>query len=284
MNLLTSMSQAIQQISSDDHLIALWLFDRSIHTQRAYKADIDKFRKFTCKQLRDVALPDLVEFAKTLKGANTSRYRSLSAIKSLLTFGHETGYLPFDVGEAMRLPTVHDRLADRILPEEDILRMIQLEENPRNHLLLMLFYATGIRCTELCNLHVKDIAAHGDSGQITVLGKGGKVRSIRLTKPVWDELTHYVSRMRQAELIFPLSTVHVWRIVKAAAKKAGITQPVSPHWFRHAHGSHALDHGAPLHLVQATLGHVSIATTGRYLHARPQESSGNYLSIGEYHA
>ncbi|HMG32742.1 MAG TPA: site-specific integrase [Blastocatellia bacterium] len=50
-----------------------------------------------------------------------------------------------------------------------------------------------------------------------------------------------------------------------------------PHWLRHAHASHSLDRGAPIHLVQTTLGLASVATTGRYLHARPTESSGKYL-------
>jgi hypothetical protein len=51
---------------------------------------------------------------------------------------------------------------------------------------------------------------------------------------------------------------------------------VSPHWFRHAHASHALDRGAPIHLVQATFGHASITTTGHCLHARPNESSSHF--------
>ena len=52
----------------------------------------------------------------------------------------------------------------------------------------------------------------------------------------------------------------------------------APHWLRHAHASHALDHGAPIHLVQATLGHSSVATTSLYLHARPGDSSARFLS------
>ena len=48
---------------------------------------------------------------------------------------------------------------------------------------------------------------------------------------------------------------------------------------RHAHASHSLDRGAPIHLVQATLGHASVATTGRYLHARPTDSSARYLGV-----
>lgn len=64
-----------------------------------------------------------------------------------------------------------------------------------------------------------------------------------------------------------------------AALRAGIELAVSPHWFRHAHASHALDCGAPIHLVQATLGHASITTTGRYLHARPNDTSSRFLPL-----
>jgi len=67
--------------------------------------------------------------------------------------------------------------------------------------------------------------------------------------------------------------------VRKAARDAGILADVSPHFLRHAHASHALDRGAPIHLVQATLGHASVATTGKYLHARPTESSGKYLAV-----
>jgi site-specific recombinase XerD len=49
--------------------------------------------------------------------------------------------------------------------------------------------------------------------------------------------------------------------------------------FRHAHASHALDRGEPIHLVQATLGQASVSTTGKYLHARPGDSSAKYLGV-----
>jgi len=71
----------------------------------------------------------------------------------------------------------------------------------------------------------------------------------------------------------------IYRIVQAATRRAGISKPVSPHWLRHAHASHALEHGAPISLVQTTLGHANVATTSRYLHARPNKSSSEYLPI-----
>jgi len=69
------------------------------------------------------------------------------------------------------------------------------------------------------------------------------------------------------------------RIVQAAAKRAGLEVHVSPHWLRHSHATHALERGAPIHLVAATLGHASVATTGKYLHARPTDSSARYLVV-----
>jgi site-specific recombinase XerD len=66
-------------------------------------------------------------------------------------------------------------------------------------------------------------------------------------------------------------------VIQAAAVRVGVEGPASPSWLRHAHASHALDRGASIHLVQATLGHVSVATTGKYRHARPEDSSARYL-------
>jgi site-specific recombinase XerD len=84
---------------------------------------------------------------------------------------------------------------------------------------------------------------------------------------------------RKKKPVAALQPLAVLRILRAAARRAGIELPVSPHWFRHAHASHALDRGTPIHLVQATLGHANINTTGRYLHARPQGSSGRFLPL-----
>ena len=76
----------------------------------------------------------------------------------------------------------------------------------------------------------------------------------------------------------PIEFVGVFRIVRHAAERAGLDRKVSPHWLRHSHATHALERGAPIHLVQATLGHASVATTGRYLHARRTDSSARYTS------
>jgi site-specific recombinase XerD len=109
---------------------------------------------------------------------------------------------------------------------------------------------------------------------------------VLLPASLWRELTILrgdapdeapVFRSREGGASGRLSPSQVHRVVKAAARRAGLSGAVSAHWLRHAHASHALDRGAPLHLVQATLGHADLKTTGRYTHARPTESSATYL-------
>jgi integrase/recombinase XerD len=278
---------ALPQAHSDDQLIDIWLHGRSVHTQRAYAADIARFRRWEGKPLPSVTLTDLQGFADSLGAlAAASRYRILSALKSLLAFGHRIGYLPFDVGRALRLPGVRNRLTERILPEAEIHHILSLEPKERNRVLLTLLYASAVRVSEVCGLCWRDAQANGDGGQITVFGKGDRTRSIQLPASVWKNLEKLRGDAGDYQPLFPsrkrggpLKPLAVLRIVRQAAERAGIDLAVSPHWMRHAHASHALDRGAPIHLVQATLGHASITTTGRYLHARPKDSSGRFLAL-----
>jgi integrase/recombinase XerD len=125
------------QARSDAQLIEIWLHGRSRHTQRAYAADFARFSVRAGKPVAAITLADLQDFADSLDSlAPASRYRVLSAVKSLLAFGHRIGYLPFDVGRALRLPALRSRLAERILPEADVHRMLSLEPNPRNQAFL----------------------------------------------------------------------------------------------------------------------------------------------------
>ena len=77
--------------------------------------------------------------------------------------------------------------------------------------------------------------------------------------------------------VFPISERRINQLIKAAAKRAKVNPEASAHWFRLAHASHAIDNGAPITLVSATLGHADLKTTSVYAHARPGESSGRYL-------
>lgn len=279
------MPANVSGAASDAHLIDLWLQGRSQHTERAYRADATRFLTFLAKPLCQTTVADLAAFADGLDGAPTSRSRTLSAIKSLLSFAHRTGYLGFNVGVALRLPKLKSTLAERILTEAEVHRMLALEPKARNRALLRLAYGAGLRVSELCGLCWRDAQSRDDAGQLTIFGKGGKTRAVLVSASTWAELIALRGDAGPDSPVFrsrrggPLDSSAVLRLVRAAAKRAGINGKVSPHWLRHAHASHALDRGAPIHLVQATLGHATVATTGRYLHARPNESSSRFLAV-----
>lgn len=274
-----------QQADSDQHLIDLWLHGRSRHTQRAYRKDAEQFLETMGKPLHQITLGDVQDHSEQLaeRLQTTSVHRTMSAVKSLFAFGHRLGYLPFDVARPLRLPALRDTLTDRILDEADVLKMIALVAMPRNKALLLTLYSGGFRVSEVCSLKWSDLINRNSAGQITVFGKGGKTRTVLIPSSVWNSVQALRKEAKETDPVFRsrkgghLDESQVWRIVSKAAKRAGIEKKVSCHWLRHAHASHALDNGAPIHLVQATLGHSSVATTGRYLHARPTESSSSYV-------
>jgi site-specific recombinase XerD len=282
------MPAMLPAVRNDDRdLVELWLsLKTSDHTRRAYAFEAGRFLTALGKPLSGATLRDVQDWAAGLeRGIKPATLnRSLTAIKSLFAFGHETGYLPFNVAVAVKLRPRRDDLAQRILDEDAVAQLIAAAGEGRDRVLLKLLYVSGARVSEICGLRWRDTVARQGGGQVTLYGKGGKTRTVLLRENVWGELMGLREGSDAGEPVFQsrkgrgqLDPSHVRRIVYAAARKAGLAQKVSPHWMRHAHASHALDHHAPIHLVQATLGHASVATTGRYLHARPAESSSFYL-------
>lgn len=290
--LTTTHSAALMpaQAESDQQMIALWLNSHeSDHTRRAYAADVQRLLAHTGgKPLAATTLADLQGFAGSLSelGAS-SRKRTINAIKSLLSFGQRIGYLPFNVGAALKAPKPKNTLAQRILSEADVHAMIALTADRRDQVLLRLLYASAGRVSEVCALTWQDAQANGDSGQVTLFGKGDKTRAVKLSRPTWQALCSLKGDAKPAatDPIFVsrkgghLDPSQVHRIVRAAAKRAGISGNVSPHWMRHSHATHALDRGAAATLVRDTLGHASLSTTSMYAHARPTDSSALHLAI-----
>lgn len=274
------------QANSDSEMVDLWLRSfRSPNTRSGYAHDVAVFFGFVLAPLHSVTVRTIQAFAETQAGmAPATIARRLSSVKSLIALAHRLGYLPFDMGAPIQLPAIKDQLAERILSEWQVQRMLELERGARNGALLRLIYSAGLRVSEACGLCWRDLSERGDAGQITILGKGGRTRVVLLPAPIWHRirtlqgkagLNSPVFRSRQGGAL-DRSQVH--RIVKLAAKRAKLPVAVSTHYLRHAHVSHALDRGAPIHVVRATVGHASLETTTRYSHARPDDSSARYLT------
>lgn len=228
------------------------------------------------------------------------RRKMLAAVKSLFSFAHKTGYPPYNVGAVLQLPRAKDDLAERELSEAEVHRMINLESNARNRILMLALYAGGLRREDITRLKWRDTKARDDlkpgAGQATIFGKGGKSGNVLLPPAVYRELLTlrvlddgetlaersapiFQSRKRNTRRAGHLDVSHINRIDAAAARRAQIEGNVSPHWLRHSHATHAEKRGAKLSLIQKTLRHSSLETTGRYLHANPSESLGMYLGL-----
>ncbi|WP_208492352.1 tyrosine-type recombinase/integrase [aff. Roholtiella sp. LEGE 12411] len=272
-------------------LVEMWLYGKSQTSQSTYRFYITKFLAYVAKPLRSVTLEDLYDFAGHLSQlglAASTQKTYLSVVKSLLSFAMKIGLTTVNVGAAMSLGKTADSLNERLLTESEVAKLIWMEPNPRNRAILRLLYGAALRVSELCTLKWRDLTARGDSGQVTVLGKGSKTRSVLLPKSVWDDLVGlrgdalsddpvFCSRKGKGKGHLDRKTIN--KIIATAAKRAGLDAPISPHWLRHAHASHALERGANIGLVQQTLGHANVATTSRYLHARPSDSSSLYLPV-----
>ncbi len=273
----------------DLQFLESWISGKSKHTIRGYKRVVEELlAELHPGSLKDATLQILQQFldfrSYRKDGAKTQR---AACVKSLFAFAVKTGYLTRNVAAFLPKIKANSSLSERYLTEEEVIRMITLTDELRDRVILKTLYSGGLRVSELVGLSWEDLQARDNGAvQITILGKGNKKRVVILSEGVSKELLDLKPKeSRGFDPVFlsqernRLSARMAQVIVDKARLKAGILKKVSPHWLRHAHASHALDRGAPIHLVQSTLGHASVATTGRYLHARPSESSGRFLGI-----
>jgi integrase/recombinase XerD len=173
-------------------------------------------------------------------------------------------YLP----DTLNLPDIERLLA--AVGDKDLLAL-------RNHAILELLYASGLRISELCNARLENIDL--DDGWIRVTGKGNKTRIVPVGGKAREAIARYISNERPnlvgpksgAEIFLSnngkkLTRARVWQLVRQYAKAAGLDANVYPHLLRHSFATHLLSNGADLRVIQELLGHADISTTEIYTH------------------
>lgn len=277
----------VDRNTNDAVLVAMWIAKKnSPATKKQYQRCYDAFAAAVGVGLQEVNYSTLTAWAGGLTGSENTRKVTISAIKALFTFAQKIGYIRVNPAVMIEAPKAKDELAARILTEQEVLSMIYKTDKQRDNVLLRVLYASAGRISEVCGLTWADVQPNGDSGQVTLFGKGGKTRAVKLSKATWQALQGLRPMICDgSEPVFVsqkggrLDETQVHRIVKQAAQRAGIAGNVSAHWLRHSHASHALDRGANIALVRDTLGHSSLAVTSRYTHAKPNESSALHLAV-----
>jgi len=276
---------------SDAELVASWLASlTSAHTRRNFELTASRFREALTADLRTATVEDVREAVANITAglSNATARQYLLRVKSLLSYAHKLGYSPFNAGVTIKVRPDQSGagLAKRIISEVEVGLLIREANSTRDEVLSKTLYAGGLRVSELVALSWADVIERDTRIQLSITGKGGRIRQVLLPETVATAILALRSDAGANDPVFAsrkggrLSERAVNYMLKRAAERAGITGAISPHWLRHAHGSHALDRGATLAEVQTTLGHANVATTSGYLHARPDTSSSLRLDPG----
>jgi len=273
-----------------DRFLDYLVFERglSANTREAYGNDLETLRDYLASQKitepLQVEREHVLEFlaAEDRRGlAPASLSRRLVAIKVFFAHEVEEGRLVENPTAHLETPTLWQTLPGW-LTHDEVEQLLAspaggTREGTRDRAILELFYATGLRVSELAGLQLDQLFL--DEAYVRVLGKGGKVRVVPVGSHAIEALRHYLVEGRplfQPDIadrsVFisrigrGLSRVGVWRIVTSHARRAGIEKHLTPHTLRHSFASHLLENGAPLRVIQEMLGHADVATTQIYTH------------------
>lgn len=260
----------------------------SPNTLEAYLNDLAKLKAFLKDkgiEEEQVQLKDLEEFAGTLYDlgvATTTQARILSGVRSYFRFLLLDGFIDNDPSELLESPTRKKYLPEVLSTAEvDILEeSIDLSkwEGQRNKAIIEVLFSCGLRVTELISLTLSRL--YLEEGYVRVLGKGAKERLVPISPRAVKELKlwfidrnlmtnikkgheDYVFLNRRGAM---LTRTMILIMIKRQAITAGIKKTISPHTLRHSFATALLEGGADLRVIQAMLGHESIATTQIYTH------------------
>jgi len=185
-------------------------------------------------------------------------------------------YLKMKVLEEIKIPKKAKTLP-KILTKDEIRALFENTRFGRNRLMLQFMYGSGCRVSEVVNLKIEDLNMKEKTATIRS-GKGNKDRFIILSKEWVHGIKKYLDRKKiKSEFVFSkkngknITTDTVQRIVRKAAKNAGINKHVTPHCLRHSYATHLLESGTNIRYIQALLGHSSLNTTQVYTNVASEQ-------------
>lgn len=245
-----------------------------------------------CEQesLIDLSTADLKIFISDyydLNYAKGSISKVISTIKAFYNFLELKGYIEINPSINLVYPKREFKLPNFLYHEQimELFSGINLETRygKRNYLMILMFYSTGIRVSELVNLQVDDL--NFDKQEIRVLGKGNKERIVPINDYVINAFNDYSKNVKLTNYIFinknnkQLTTRGVRYIMQQIVRKSSLSKNVSPHTLRHSFATELLNAGMDIRLVQELLGHESLASTQVYTHLSKAKIKSAYDAI-----
>ena len=267
----------------------------SSHTIRSYSHDLDDYYSYCINNygekefvnLDHTAIQSYLQYLSKRGLSAKTLARRLASIKSLYKYMLINNMIRTNIAKFVKTPKTNRELPHYLsLKEaEDILSLPigNDKEILRDRLILELFYATGVRISELIKIHLKDIRL--EENLIHILGKGNRERIVIIGSEAKTALLNYLEILNENNaneqgFLFPpirknknntISTRTVFNIVKKYLKIVSDDEKLSPHSLRHTFATHMLNNGADLMAIKDMLGHSSLSSTQIYTHLQPEK-------------
>lgn len=281
----------------------------SPHTVRAYESDLSQFlahaalasgvkvSALTPDQLDRTAIRGFLADTHKRGQARATSARKLAALRTFLRYLRREGLIAGDPGVLVPTPKREVRMPAHLSEDEMSALIAAPADTPlgrRDHAILELFYASGLRLSELVGLDLEDLNL--TAKMVRVLGKGGKQRIVPFNNSTATAVRAYLkdrelligqegrdgrnrknpsSPSRRSSLSSPLFVNYrgtrltvrsVDRLVRRHVASCSTRMGISPHALRHSFATHLLQRGADLRAIQELLGHARLSTTQRYTH------------------
>lgn len=265
----------------------------SQNTAGAYRRDLSRYVNFLrSRAVTDpsaITSTDVSDFLLAIRSgadgasslAPASASRCITAVRGWHKFIAEEGITVDNPAAQVKPPAIAKRLpkALSISQVEALIEAANIDDSPlglRDRALIELLYATGARISEVVSLSIDDFDR--DNGVVRLFGKGAKERIVPVGRYALAALDAYLVQSRPilglkgtgSPAIFlntlgrPLSRQSAWAVLQGAAKRANLSEHISPHTLRHSFATHLLNGGADVRVVQEMLGHASVTTTQIY--------------------
>ena len=269
----------------------------SVHTLISYETDLRSFFSYLATNFGDTALPEishmyirswLAELKDKEKLTAKSINRKISSLRSFFKYHLKRGAITTTPMAKVIAPKISKRLPVFIKESETKELIASLNHAAEDwkslnaRMLITIFYATGMRLSELINLKERQVDTA--RSQIRVLGKGNKERIIPVSKELTASVREYQQLKRKEfgrkdspeesreEILLVtekgkrLYPKYAWLLVNHYLGQASTLDKKSPHVLRHTFATHLMNHGADLNAVKELLGHASLAATQVYTH------------------
>jgi len=270
-------------------------------TLQAYRKDILQFMELefndtaNLEQINHLTMRQYLSWLKDRGYSRRSIARKMSATRSFLFYLQKEGQIISGKWSAVARPKIEKSLP-RFLYQHELLALLEVPDSRtplgfRDRTLLELIYSSGLRVSELVNLHIASLQL--EERLVKVYGKGSKERIVPIGRIASELIKEYLEKIRPTlaavnkdgkiyEELFlnrwgrPLGDRGVRYIFRKYIRQVSHKEGISPHSLRHSFATHLLEGGADLRVVQELLGHVSISTTQIYTHVSREQLSRVY--------